>query len=686
MRLAAGEMPLERSGGPESISIPAATWLTSEYRPFDPARYRSWNRSHGDAGSSRYSALDQINRANVKDLEVAWIYHSGPGGDSLEANPVVAEGVMYAPTVRSEVAAVDAATGKEKWRFTPQPESGRQLENGSKPAFRGLIYWPGEPGHEPRLFFTTSDYLYALNPRTGTPVASFADGGRVPAGGVVAPAIFQHVIVVSVMNVIQGFDLIDGRLLWSFATVPGATIEKVGHEDLGGNSWGGIAMDTDRGIVFVATGAPHPNIVGIDHPGRNQHANSVIALDARTGKLMWSFQAVRHDIWDLDLPAPPNLVTVQRDGRRVDAVAQVSKTGNTLLLDRLTGKPLFPMSLRRAPASSVAGEKAWPYQLEVPLPEPFSKVEFTLDDVTRINPAAHASVMRQLKDATYGWYQPPVLDRPNVYFGIEGGAEWTGAAFDPATGRLYVSANHVPWSITVARARAEESKAQSESPGRKVFLDTCAACHGANRQGAGHAPPLLNLAARLDQRSIDGIIQHGRNTMPAQGLSPAERAAVIDYLFSDDASAPGKTQYTFNGYEKLKDDRGYPGSQPPWGTLSAIDLNTGRIAWRVPLGEFEALTREGIPKTGTPNFGGAAVTAGGLVFCAGTMDERIRAFDKDTGEELWSHALPYGGYAPASIYEVAGREYVVIAATGGGKLGTAHGDTYVAFALPERTQ
>lgn len=683
---------LERQDGPQYITIPTATQLTPAYRPFDPERYRAWSRSNADATSSRYSALDQINRDNVRELQLAWTYHSGPGYDSLEANPVIVDGVMYAPTISSSIVAVDAETGREKWRFSPEPEAGRQLENGWKPAFRGLIYWSGEPGHQAQLFFTTGAYLYSLDAKTGRPNPSFGRAGRVPAGSVVAPAIFRQIIVVAVWNVIQGFDLISGRLLWSFSTLPAATIEKVGHEDIGGNCWGGIAMDTDRGIVYAATGSPHPNMIGVIHLGQNQHADSVVALDAHTGKLMWSFQEIRHDVWDLDIPAPPNLVTVMHGGQRVDAVAQVTKMGNTLLLDRLTGQPLFPFRLRRAPAARLPGERMWPYQPNIELPEPFSKMDFTLDDVTHISPVAHDFVMRQLRNATYGWFPPFVLDRPNVFFGIGGGAEWTGAAFDPQTGWLYVSASHVPWMITVSRVeRGEPSESTADIAGQKVFQATCAMCHGAWGAGQGHAPPLLNLATRLDEQTVGEIIEHGRNTMPPQSLTEEERTAVIRYLFHPVRSSAsrknrpvhGRPEYTFDGYPQLLDNQGYPGSQPPWGTLNAIDLNTGHIVWRVPLGEHEELTRQGIAKTGTYNYGGATVTAGGVVFCAGTMDEKIRAFDKSTGAELWSFKLPFGGYAPPATYEVHGRQYVVIAATGGGKPGTMRGDTYVAFTLPQ---
>lgn len=687
----------EESSSTEFVTIPAARTLTPALRAFEPSRYRSWSRSHGDADSIRYSMLDQINRRNVKELQLAWIYHSGPGVENLQANPVIVDGVMYGPAVDHSVVAVDAQTGKEKWRFKPDPESGRLLENQGKPALRGLIYWPGEPGYGPRLYFTTGAYLYALDPRSGRPMVGFGEQGRVAAGGVVAAAIFRHVIVVPVLNVIEGFDLLSGKLLWSFGTLPQATIEQIGTqapgEDLGGNCWGGMAMDTDRGIAYISTGSPHPNFVGVTHPGRNRYANSVIAIEAQTGKLLWSFQEIRHDIWDLDIPAPPNLVTITHQGKRVDAVAQVTKMGNTLLLDRLSGEPLFPFRLRRAPASTLKGERTWPYQPAPELPEPFSKIDFQLSDVTERTPQAREFVMRQLKDATYGWFEPPALDKKDVVFGIGGGAEWPGASFDPNTGWLYISSSHVPWYFVVSEIKEPANLFAENGPGAKVYQSICATCHGRDRTGRGVAPPLLNLSERLDEAAIEAIIVQGRKSMPPLNLSAEERTAVIQFVLgkegtalAQDAGAP-VPRHSFNvglthQAGQLFDDQGYPASKPPWGTLTALDLNTGRIQWRVPLGDCAEVSKGG-PPTGTYNYGGATVTAGGLVFIAGTMDEKIRAFDKITGAELWSHKLPFGGYAPVATYEVGGRQYVVVAATGGGKPGTPQGDTYVAFSLPE---
>lgn len=676
-----------RSRLPEFREIPAAA--TAELTPASPFEdgHGQWMRSQGDAFSSRYSSLTQINRANVGKLKVAWTYHSNDGKANIQCTPVIVEGVLYAPTAGNAVVALDASTGRELWRFQP----------GGRPAQRGLLYWPGEGSIGPRLFFTSGSSLFALDPRNGKPVTGFGDGGRVPSGGSVSPVVAQDVIVAANFNIVSGYDVKTGRNIWSFSMMPleknNRTADGVSLDltDRGANVWGGMSADVGRGIVYLATGAPHPNFIGVDHLGDNQYSDSVVALDVRTGHRLWSFQEIRHDIWDLDIPAPPNLVTVVHDGRRVDAVAQVTKLGNTLLLDRLTGKPLFSYRLRRAPVSTLPGEVTSPYQPVFSLPQPFTRQEWQPGDATTLTPQAHAFVLQQVQRANYGWFEPLQPGKPTVYYNVHGGAEWTGASFDPQTGLLYVSANEFPWIITVLKARVRTFRwaAEAATPGQQLFIQNCAGCHGVNRKGKGMAPSLLGLANRmLDDEAIRTIL-HGRNAMPPIPVSAQQRQQIVDYLFDrdippDNSETSKDTRYTYfpNGYPKLIDDNGYPGSNPPWGTLNAINLNTGKLVWKVPLGEYEELTKRGIPRTGTENFGGATVTAGGLVFCAGTRDLKIRAFDKDSGAELWSAKLPFGGFAPPAIYQVKGQQFVVIAATGGGKLGGPEGDAYVAFALP----
>ncbi len=653
--------------------------------------HRTWERSHGSDYNTRFSLLDQIDQKNVSKLRMAWTYRSGDlspqWNDNIQANPIVVDGVMYGPTMGRNVVAVDAVTGKERWRFSP----------GARPAFRGLTFVRGKDGAPSRLLFNAGDFLWAVDPATGKPIAGFGDGGRVKSGEFrVAPVVYGNAIIVSGYSKdVMAFNLATGKPGWVFHTIPqpGEFGYEPGNENLvyGANCWGGIALDDQRGIVFIGTGGIKPNFQGVAHPGRGLFANSVVAIDARSGKRLWHFQELPHDLWDLDIPSPPVLVTIQRHGKMVDAVAAVSKAGNTLLLDRTNGKPLLPFRLRRAATSTTPGEHTWPYQPDLDLPQPFSRQEFSIDDVTNISPEAHEYVLNKARAMTFGRFLPGELGKANIQYGLLGGGEWTGAAFDPRSNLLYVAANDVPYFITLIPASASMKRVKNQPPtaGEKHYLTFCVACHGEDRTGVGMGPPLFALGLRYKDKDVIDLLKTGRNGMPiAPPMTEAQQKELLDFLFDRDRPAPPPPKkgtppkYTHLGVPQLLDQEGYLGSKPPWGTLNAIDLSTGRIVWKRPLGEHEELTKRGVPKTGTLSMGGATVTAGGLVFVSGTKDDLIRAFDSATGDELWRHRLPFRGTAAPSVYEVNGKEYVVIAATGGGKLGPPLGDAYVAFALP----
>jgi quinoprotein glucose dehydrogenase len=660
-----------REPAPEYRTIPAATIeeMTPAAASLTGEVQRDWGRAHADNESSGYSSLRQITRDNVRKLAIAWTWHSGDlkikdNSPGLESNPVIVDGVLYGPTVGDAFVALNATTGYELWRFKPE----------GQPAVRGLVFWRGDAEHGARLYFSSGDWLYAVEAKTGKPVVDFGEKGRVAARSTVAPVIYRNIVVIPCWNVMRAFDLLTGQPLWHFDLIanssPGLS--------WGANSWGGMALDEGRGIGYVSTGSPHPNFLGMNHPGDDLYADSVIALRMETGEYLWHFQEVRHDVWDWDIPAPPNLVTVTREGRKFDAVAQVTKIGNTLLLDRVSGKPLFPVRMRRAPVSDLPGETLAEWQPDMELPEPFVRRVFSPDQITDLSSAAHAYVAKKIANARYGWFLSLAENKSTIWYSSLGGAEWTGASFDPESERLFVNANDFPCAAIARRVPVPAGKAQNE--GGKTYAQYCAGCHGSDRDGVS-APSLITLQGRANMTNIARIVQKGYRSMPPVPVPDGKLAGLMGFLSAQDKPGAGFTwQAVWQG--RVTDQNGYPGVKPPWGTLNAINLNTGRVDWKVPLGEYEELTKAKVPATGTENFAATIVTAGGIIFCAGTPDRKIRAFDSKTGAVLWQYKLPFAAYAQPSTYEVNGRQYVAIAATGGGKLGSPAGDVYIAFALP----
>jgi len=687
--------------------------------------YISWSVYLGDNQSSHYSTLDQINRDNVNELEVAWTYHTGDadpdGGTQIQCNPIIIDSVLYATSARLKVFALHAATGQELWTFDPFESGAVQEGPGIN---RGVSYWAGDKSHVARIFMVAGARLFALNASTGEPIVNFGASGTIDlreglgrdVTGLSVTArtpgiIFDDLLIqgtsvsesmMSAPGHIRAYDVRTGAMVWIFHTIPYPgefgydSWPEDAYQRIGGaNAWTGLSLDTQRGIVFLPTGSAAFDFWGGNRKGKNLFANSVLALDARTGERIWHYQIVRHDIWDRDLPAPPNLVRVVHDGKSIDAVAQVTKTGHLFLLDRETGEPLFPVEERSFPPSDLIGEEAWPTQ-PIPLkPPPFARQRFDESDITDISPESHAYVReRFIKTRSNGQYVPPSTQGTMIYPGFDGGAEWGGAGYDPTTGMLYINSNEMPWILTMV-----ELNPDGASSGNGLYARYCAACHGTNLEGNTDqsSPGLIDLQNRFTESEVSEQITRGKGFMPSFGfLSEGEMDALVAFLFGDleaevtvsDTTSEEMSRsfagspYGHTGYNRFFDQDGYPAVKPPWGTLNAINLNTGNIEWTVPLGEFPELTQRDIPPTGTENYGGPVVTASGLLFIGASKDERFRAFDKDTGDILWETQLPAGGYATPATYAVNSRQYVVIAA-GGGKMGTKSGDAYVAFALPE---
>jgi len=451
-----------------------------------------------------------------------------------------------------------------------------------------------------------------------------------------------------------------------------------------------MAVDEKRGIVFAPTGSAASDFYGADRLGDSLYANTLLALNAATGKRIWHFQAVKHDLWDRDFPSPPALVTVKQAGKLVDAVAQTTKQGCAYLFDRVTGKPLFPIEYKDYPPSSVPGEVAAKNQPLPTKPAPFARQLLTGDMLSNRTPEIHQWAVERFRTLrSQGQFVPPSVGRETVIFpGFDGGAEWGGSAFDPATGLLYVNANDLAWTSSLAENKRGNS-------GRQVYLTNCAVCHGDTMAGAPpQMPSLIGLSQKRSAAEVTAIVRQGAGRMPSfPNLSRPDVTALVEYVLSgenkelaSDQASRNAPPYRFTGYHKFLDPEGYPAVAPPWGTLNAINLNTGEYAWKIPLGEYPELAAKGMKNTGTENYGGPIVTAGGLVFIGATnFDRKFHAFDKLTGKLLWETTLPFSGNATPVTYEAGGRQFVVIYATGGkGRPGEPGGGVYVAFALPSR--
>ncbi|GAB3223117.1 hypothetical protein GCM10027423_58110 [Spirosoma arcticum] len=720
-----------------------------------------WPAYGGNPAGNRFSPLTQINTQNVKNLQPAWTFDTGENNDSttrgvdIQCQPIVVKGVLYGTTPQMKLFAVNAATGRQLWTFDPFADPDQ------KPRFhplRGVVYW--EDGDrtaatDKRILYSVGSSLYAINALTGKPTRSFGENGEVDLheglgnketlGHDVAtfsvrattPGVIHRDLLIIGSSVSEGgdalpgyiraFNVRTGKLAWVFHTIPlpgeygYETWSKDAYKKLGGaNCWAGMVVDEKRGVVYAGTGSPSADFYGGAREGQNLFANCVIALNAQTGKRIWHFQTVHHDLWDRDLPCPPNLLTVTHNGpdgrpRRRDAVAQATKDGYVFVFNRDTGKPLFPVREVPVPTSpALPGEHPWPTQPVPDKPAPFALQELTEATITNRTPNTRAYVLERFRNSYQGGKHGPPSEKGSLIFGMGGGAEWGGTAADP-DGIFYVNSNNMLWWLKMRGNRTQSGGALTR--GAWLFDTNCSVCHGMDGKGSGNQPvaqaypDLTDVGKRLDKEQIHSLLISGRGRMPSfSHIAKADREAIINFLMNrgtksaitastpvdshnsvvatktpEGSDFPYIPPYLNNGNTQFRDQDNYPAVKPPWGTLNAIDLNTGEYVWQVPLGEYPELVKRGIPPTGTENHGGPVVTAGGLLFIAATYDEKLRAFDRKTGKIVWEHKLPAGGFATPITYMVNGRQYVVIAA-GGTRYGLKSGGSYVAFALPDQSR
>ena len=686
------------------------------------AEQKEWP-AYGGYNGTHYSSLTQINRDNVKNLQVAWKYDTGEKG-GLECNPIMVGSVLYLTTPGRGVVALDAASGKLIWKWQSDLQ-GRVLT-------RGVSYWTD--GHQSRILAGARNYLYAIDAATGKTITTFGDNGRVDLRkGLREPyedqnvsltspgSIYKDLIIVGGANPethpappgdIRAFDVRTGALRWTFHTIPRPgefgydTWPKDAWKNAGAaNNWAGMTVDTRRGIVFVPTGSAVFDFYGGDRLGNDLFADSLIALDAETGKRIWYFQGAHHDLWDRDFPAPPAMLTVTHNGKRIDAVAQTTKSGLLYVFNRETGESLFPIKELPFPKSTVPGEVTSPTQPLPTLPAPYTQQSTSEDTLTNRTPEAHAWAVKQYSTMIGGGqFVPPSLDKLTVDMpGFAGGGEWGGVAVDPDAGILYVNANDTAWLVGLT------VPPKAGSLGERVYQNQCSGCHGIDRGGSPPAiPALRGIEGILTDQEIAATIRQGKGRMPPfNSLSDEDVQAVVRYL----TKAPQQEQrpakqapkaasgvdtvaaeasggasdmpYKTIGFRRFTDPEGYPATAPPWGTLSAIDLNTGQYLWKIPFGTYPELVAKGMADTGSDNYGGPVVTAGGLLFIAASVfDQKFHAYDKNTGKLLWETDLPFSGLATPSTYMVNGKQYVVVPAGGGQSSRKPSGGVYIAYALP----
>ncbi len=666
-----------------------------------------WSQYLGGKERDLYSSLDQINLQNVSKLEVAWTYDTGNEAE-YQANNLIVGGVLYTPTATRKIIALDAATGNELWQWDPAKEH----TGPGSPRQRGLVYWTNDSGGDARLFTAVNGFLFAINPKSGETIRDFGKNGSINLGsGLNTPGVtYKDMLILGGLGgkgSLRAFDVKTGQQRWIFNLIPqpgeyGAdTWPKDAHKTATGlMPWCGQSLDEKRGIVYAATKTAEPDFYGGERHGSNLFANSIVALNAATGERIWHFQIVHHDLLDKDLPCAPVLLTVNHNGKPVDAVAQGTKHGLLFVFDRVTGEPLWPIEERPVPQSDLIGEQAWPTQPFPTKPPPLMRQNYTEADASNISPKTYEMTLDRIRAApNFGPFPAPSLKETIMFPGFDGGMEWGGGAAD-RDGIYYVNVNEMPWLLQMIETRHADGT--ELAAGERDYMLYCGVCHGIDLKGNEDLkfPPLLEIDKRKTRAEIEQMTRQGRGRMPSYDDMPEEkRVAILDYVLSKSAPTTNATDkakkttkakdaanqvpvYAFGGFRRWLDDEGYPAIKPPWGTLNAVDLNTGEIKWKVVLGEYPALTARGIPPTGTENYGGPLVTAGGLIFIGATADETFRAFNKQTGELVWKAALPFGGNASPSTYMVGGRQYVVISA-GGGKSGRKRGGMLVAFALPE---
>jgi|TARA_B110000238_G_C16134423_1_gene442961 quinoprotein glucose dehydrogenase len=639
----------------------------------------NWGRSHGDHQNSKFHPSKQINKKNIKNLKLLWKYEGLKNKKSkknnnensldgtvattnIESNPIFVDNKIISISADWRVVANDAISGKLIW----------DLQSLTVPGRRGIVAYKDTISNKNYVFIPLGNKIYKINVNNGDIEKDFGTNGFVKSFTLVAPMIYENQLIIVGTSSISTFNIKNGKKIKKYS------LRNKKQNFVRGAIWGGVALDQKKGIVFANTGNPQPGIYGTKRPGINKNANSVIAFDLIKEKIIWVFQETAHDLWDFDLAAPPILHQLKIENKIYEVVISASKTGNTLILERSTGKPIFDINYKRAPKSSMPGDFASPFQMFIDKPERFSKIEFNTSDFDGLPKGKITEINKKIKNAKYGWFETPSLDYDLITFGLHGGAQWMGSSIDPINQYLYIPTNNVPWKIRPF-AQSREIKTFFSGDLKKyhnLYLEKCASCHGKKRNGKYikfREREIKNIPSLVGYYAIPGM----KNKL-SDFRKLAENHKHINFkkdeinkikiLFEEwDKKIKAKNEIKIEGngkaWSQFLTSDGLPASNPPWGYIAKLNLVTGKIEWKAPYGDIN-INGETM-KVGTTNFGGTALNGSNILFFTGTEDSKAYAIDADTGKELWSFKMEAAGSAPPTIFEINGKQYVSFLSTGG---------------------
>lgn len=627
----------------------------------------TWYRSNGGNDSNKFSSLKQINRDNVEKLQLAWEYSSSTVSNFnlIETNPIYTNGWLFLTTLNNELICLDASNGIVKWKLSlPGPV-----------AKRGLVWEENSNFIESRIFVSTSRGVYSIFADSGIVEKEFGNAGQVGSMlSLIPPVITKDKVIIALIKpAVEAYDIKTGKLLWSRSLIDNS------GDDVklftGAVPWGGMSYDNARSQIYISTGNPRPEVIGVTRPGDNDYSSSVISISSETGEILWSFQEISHDLWDLDIPSTPMLSTIKINEKDIDIVATVTKTGNTILLERDFGKPIYDIPYSRVPVSKIPGEITSPYQANFELPEPFLKKVFDPQDITNLSPGSRSHVTNKIRKSKYGFFEPPILGGSIVLYGVTGGASWPGGSIDSRDGTMFVPSTKIPYLIRVVyKDLQSKSRDTANFIGFEEYQNLCSSCHGVDRggkrenisSGQEFIPSLhgITFLRSQDELSSQDIVEKNHPNK-SNKYSNATLKKIYQYLRKSDIAADNDGVMAMNGYwTMLLDQDGFPGSNPPWNFITAIDLTTGKHKWKIPFGTVDLKNDNYKPINGEPKTGSIISTAGNLLFASGTADKKVRALDSTNGKELWSFTLPAPGSAPPMTYWHQGEQYIVIVASG----------------------